>query len=173
MEKLYSPWRSRYAKAADRTKKVEEIDCVLCRYARARAQDDDKNFVLLRLHHVYVLLNLYPYNGGHVLVVPYDHVNNLTLLAPEARAEMMEATNHMIEVLLETLHPHGFNVGINIGGQAAGGSIPDHIHMHVLPRWLGDTSFLPLLADTKPISQNLSETYQQIKKQLQSDYSNN
>lgn len=172
MEKLYSPWRSRYAESAERSTKTEDVGCPLCAYAHAPAHEDDKNFVLLRLQHVYVLLNLYPYNGGHVMVVPYKHVSNLTDLTPEERAEMTEATAHMIDTITAVLKPNGFNIGMNIGGKAAGGSIPEHIHMHVLPRWSGDTGFLPVLADTKPVSQNLVDTYRQLKKYLRSDNSN-
>ena len=170
MEILYSPWRSRYVQEADRETKAESIVCPLCAYAQAPEHDDDKNFILVRLHYTYVLLNLYPYNGGHVMVVPYKHVSNLTDLTPEERAEMTEATTHMIDVIKEVLKPNGFNIGMNIGGKAAGGSIPEHIHMHVLPRWSGDTGFLPVLADTKPISQNLVDTYRKLKKYLRSDY---
>ena len=137
--------------------------CIFCRLASTHGQDEE-NFVLKRLDHTFVMLNLYPYNGGHVLIVPYSHVDTLNKLSNSARNEMIEVTNEAINIVEKELAPDGFNVGMNLGGSAAGGSIPEHIHMHLLPRWYGDTSFLPTLADTKPISQDLRALYSQLKK---------
>jgi len=169
MKKLYAPWRGSYTnkntKGAPRLTK--EDTCVLCSHGDAPPHDDAKNLVLKRLEHNYILLNAYPYNAGHVMIVPYTHTDTLESLTPKTRAEMMEAANKMITVMTHELKPDGFNCGINLGGKAAGGSIPEHVHMHVLPRWFGDTSFLPTLADTKPISQDLIKVYTRLSKALE------
>lgn len=168
MKKLYAPWRRFYAQSVEDRKQGLSIDkespqpCIFCTLA-AQSDQDEKNFVLERFKHSFVMLNLYPYNGGHVLIVPYSHVETLDQLTADTRSELIEAANKIIRALEKELEPDGFNIGMNIGGKAAGGSIPDHIHMHVLPRWYGDTSFLPTLADTKPISEDLRALYIQLK----------
>jgi ATP adenylyltransferase len=163
MKQLYAPWRRLYAYDAEKKKDVPLIECVFCHFA-AHAEEDGKNFVLKRYEYSFVLLNLYPYNGGHLLIVPYQHTDTLFKLDSRERAELMEVSSGAMLILNNVLSPHGFNMGINIGGKAAGGSIPEHLHMHLLPRWHGDTSFLPTLADTKPISENLLLLYTELKK---------
>ena len=166
MKNLYAPWRGNYVTNEGASHIKKEGTCILCSHRDAQADDDTKNFVLKRLDHTYILLNAYPYNTGHVLIVPYEHTDTIAGLTSEARAEMMEAANQMITTMKHVLKPDGFNCGINLGGKAAGGSIPEHVHMHVLPRWFGDTSFLPTLADTKPISQDLVKVYTRLLKAL-------
>jgi ATP adenylyltransferase len=161
MEILYAPWRMNYASDAEQGKR-KSGECIFCEYV-ARALDDETNYVLARTNNNLCILNLHPYNGGHVLVVPFKHGNSVNLLTVEERAEFFELTNTAMEVLREAMEPHGFNIGMNIGGKAAGGSIPEHLHMHIIPRWQGDTSFLPLTADTKPVSQNLQDVYNKLK----------
>lgn len=164
MNKLYAPWRRFYAHKIE-WQKDEQSDrpCVFCALS-TDSNRDEENFVLKRFEHTIALLNLYPYNGGHVLVAPYLHVDLLDKLSRQARCELIEVANETISILQKEFEPDGFNLGMNIGGKAAGGSIPEHLHMHVLPRWHGDTSFLPTLADTKPISEDLRALYTQLKK---------
>jgi ATP adenylyltransferase len=128
------------------------------------AIEDKHKYVLKRFEHVYVMLNLYPYNPGHLMVIPFQHVGTLHELAPAARAELMEVASQSSVILEQELKIDGLNMGLNIGGKAAGGTIPEHLHLHVLPRFNGDTNFLPLLSQTKQISLNLPELYQQLKK---------
>lgn len=162
MEKIYAPWRMNYASDAEQGKK-KIGECVFCEYV-AQAAHDEENYVLARTNNALALLNLYPYNGGHILVIPFKHGDALDALAPEERVDVFELTNVAIEALKKTMQPHGINIGMNIGGKAAGGSIPEHLHMHIIPRWHGDTSFMPVIADTKPVSQNLNDVYKELKK---------
>jgi len=120
--------------------------------------------VLARNEHVLVLLNKYPYNTGHLLIIPLNHVAQLSDLSPEVRASIMEATAEWSQIVQRELNCQGFNIGLNIG-KISGGSIPDHLHMHVLPRWQGDTNFLVTLAETKLISFSLSDLYHALMKQ--------
>lgn len=159
MDRLYCPWRSRY------TTRVHSGDqdadsCVFC--TTIAANEDEKNFVLKRYAHTLVMLNLYPYNAGHVLVLSNKHHSKLNDLSPEERADFIETINVGIEIIEKTLKPGGFNVGFNLG-KFAGAGIPKHVHCHVLPRWEGDTNFLPLLADTKQISMDLTQMYRDLK----------
>lgn len=156
MENLYAPWRSKYIRSHNNAD-----GCPLCLQEPA---DDHKKYVIKRFEHVYVMLNLYPYNPGHLMVIPFHHAGGLTDLTPQTRAELIEIASLSSAVLAQELKIDGLNIGLNIGGKAAGGTIPEHLHMHVLPRFMGDTNFLPLLSDTKQISLNLDELYQQLKK---------
>ena len=161
MKHLYAPWRENYVvdKSESLTTQLYE-SCIFC--AQLEEHADKKNFIIKRFKYNAVFLNIYPYNAGHLLVVPYQHSDNLTALEQSARAEMMEIITRSINILNEQLHSQGSNVGFNIGGKAAGGSIPEHIHAHVLPRWLGDTNFLPVLAHTKPITTDLPAMYEEL-----------
>jgi ATP adenylyltransferase len=156
MKHLYAPWRGDYI-----TDTAHTGACVFCE--QISANNDAHYFIIQRFTHCFVMLNLFPYNAGHVMVIPYRHVATLTKLTPQERGEMMEVSNLALIVLKKSLKADGFNLGVNLGGKAAGGSIPRHLHMHVLPRWHGDTSFLTTLAETKQISVNLTELYRKLK----------
>jgi len=164
---LYAPWRHDYvtsgdevAKHIDKTK-VVGADCVFCQQF---AQDnDEKNFIVKRFTHCAVLLNLYPYNAGHVMILPLEHKAQLHDLRHEVRAEIMEVLTTVMPVVERAMDAQGFNVGINLG-IAGGGGIPSHLHVHVLPRWRGDTNFLETLSNTKVVSSALEQTYQKLKK---------
>ncbi len=156
MKNLYAPWRSNYIRLTETQK-----TCPLC--LEESAELDEKNYVIKRYTHCYIMLNLYPYNAGHVMIVPFAHCDKLAHLSPQARAEIAQAASECETALLQTLKADGINMGLNIGGKAAGGTIPEHLHMHVLPRFHGDTNFLPLLSDTKQISLNLVEVYKRLK----------
>jgi ATP adenylyltransferase len=107
-------------------------------------------------------MNRYPYNNGHLLVVPYAHVDTPTDLPPETLSEMMQQVNISLEILEQTMYPDGFNVGMNVG-TAAGAGIKDHVHMHIVPRWAGDTNFMPVIGDTKVIVESCQQCYERIK----------
>lgn len=159
MNKLYSPWRQGYIET--NIKKVTPDSCIFC--AEVSSSQDTKNFILKRYQHSLVLLNIYPYNAGHLMVIPLKHYKDLSQLPTIERNELMLVLSESIAVLNKTIKPNGINVGINFGA-AAGASVIEHLHIHVLPRWNGDTNFLPLLAETKQISIDLKKIYKQIKK---------
>ncbi|MBN1536328.1 MAG: HIT domain-containing protein [Anaerolineales bacterium] len=119
-------------------------------------------YIVVKSEHAFVILNRYPYTSGHLMVVPYDHVSSIDKLSCETRSEMMELVNHAIQVLQAVYCPEGFNVGMNIG-EAAGAGIADHVHVHVVPRWEGDTNFMSSLAQTRVLPESLEETHRRIK----------
>jgi len=163
MKNLYAPWRSDYTTSTARTKNENAPSdaCVFCAHRDTR-DDDVKNFILKRHEHVFVMFNKYPYNAGHLLVVPYAHVGSLELLSKEARVELIEITTHAATILKDETGAEGLNIGLNIG-KAAGAGIPSHLHMHVLPRFTGDTNFLPTLGETRVISFDLNDMYNHLK----------
>ncbi|MCX5922371.1 MAG: HIT domain-containing protein [Candidatus Dependentiae bacterium] len=161
MNKLYAPWRADYTVEVDgKDHKTPKNTCVFCQ--NFSESWDEHHFILRRFEHVTVMLNLYPYNAGHLLILPLDHKADLNTLSRDARIELMEVTNHSIEIVKKTLHCHGVNVGLNLG-KAAGAGIPSHLHMHVLPRFNGDTNFLPTLAQTKVVSFDLRALFEKLK----------
>jgi ATP adenylyltransferase len=134
--------------------------CIFCN--AFAASDDVTNLVVVRGQRAFVILNRYPYTSGHVMVVPCDHLPSLEKLDHATRSEIMELASRFIQVLEAVYHPQGINVGINIG-EAAGAGIIDHVHMHVVPRWLGDTNFMSTLGMTRVIPETLEDTYQRLK----------
>ncbi len=154
MKQLWSPWRMDYIVG------VKPDGCVFC---RAFQDDlDDENLVLYRGEHCFVIMNRYPYINGHLMVAPYQHTGSLAELAPEALAELMSVTSMCVGALLQTLKPDGANVGMNLG-RAGGAGITDHVHMHIVPRWLGDTNFMSVFCDTRVICEDLQQTYEKLK----------
>ncbi len=154
MKDLWSPWRIEYILQ----KKPD--GCVFCK--GCQADMDAENLILHRGEYNFVILNRYPYNNGHLMVVPYRHINMLNNLTADEQLEMMQLVSLCIEVLKDSMHPDGFNVGMNLGAPAGAG-IKDHIHMHIVPRWTGDTNFMPVLADTRVIVEALDQTYARLK----------
>jgi ATP adenylyltransferase len=165
MKRLYAPWRNAYVTKAAGSSKSDKFttanDCVFC--SQLAQQDDEKYFILKRYKHCFVMMNFYPYNAGHLLILPYEHKANLYDLSQETRAELMETVNTALSISEKTLYNDGFNVGINLGG-AGGGGIPSHLHIHTVPRWQGDTAFLEVLGATKLISNDLQKIYLNLKK---------
>ena len=155
MNYLWSPWRMAYIQ----NHKKDDC-CPLC--AALDNSECAEPYVVVRCEHSFVILNRYPYTSGHLMVVPCEHVSSLDELSSETRAEMMELVNHAIKVLQKVYHPEGFNVGMNIG-EAAGAGIADHVHMHIVPRWEGDTNFMSSLAHTRVLPESLEETHRKIK----------
>jgi len=159
VERLYSPWRSQYIETYD---KVE--GCFLCN--ALKSSEDEKNLVLYRGDKVFVIMNLYPYNAGHVLVCPNEHIGDFGSLDRETLCELSEVSQLMLKAIKEALNPDGFNMGYNLG-RVAGAGLESHLHNHIVPRWNGDTNFMPVLAEVKVISQELRDIYHKIKTALE------
>lgn len=159
MEYLYAPWRGTYLSSDNPIRKpsTKKNSCVFCLTGNS---EQDPNYLLKKYDFCYAILNAYPYNPGHILVLPYQHSANIADLSTESRHELMDVIAKSASILEITLKAEGINIGFNIGGKAAGGTIPEHLHGHVLPRWQGDTNFLPTLAQTKQLSSDLNEIYQ-------------
>jgi len=136
------------------------VGCFLCADA-ADAQHDRDNLVLLRSSAVFVLLNRYPYNSGHLMVAPYTHVGDLVELEAPVAAELMHVMQRAVHALRQVYAPDGFNLGMNLG-KSAGAGVPDHLHLHAVPRWNGDTSFMPVVGETKVLPESLDQTYERL-----------
>jgi len=154
MDKLWSPWRSQYIssfKTKDGTEK-----CVFCAAVNKNPEDSD-SLIVYKGEKVFVMLNLYPYNNGHLMIIPYRHISRLEQLTREEKTEIMDLEAVTLKALEIVMKPQGFNIGANIG-KAAGAGIDQHLHFHIVPRWMGDTNFMPVLGEVKIISQDLLET---------------
>jgi len=154
MEHLWAPWRLEYITG----EKVE--GCIFCVFPQQN--DDEKNHILYRGKRAFVIMNAFPYSNGHLLVPPYRHIADITELTDEENLEIMQLTQMCCKALAAICKPDGFNVGINLG-TAAGAGIADHLHLHVVPRWNGDTNFMPVFADVKVIPEALETTYKKLK----------
>lgn len=154
MDRLWAPWRMAYILGA------RQPGCFLCDIVQA--DRDEENLVLERGEHAALLMNRYPYNNGHLMVAPYQHTDALEGLRPEALSELMTLCVRGCARLRQAVRPHGFNVGLNLGA-AAGAGLKDHLHLHIVPRWEGDTNFMPVLAEVKVIPQSLGELWRQLK----------
>src|SRR3984957_4621162 len=158
MDYMWTPWRYRYI--ADGTK---DDRCVFC--DAIAANDDAKFLIVLRGAKCFVILNLYPYTSGHVMIVPYAHVSELSAADPEALAEMMQLAQRVQVALSQNYHPQGYNLGMNLG-RAAGAGITKHLHLHVLPRWSGDANFMTVVGETRVEPEELATTYERLRKAL-------
>ena len=162
MERLFSPWRSKYIESFSEPKGGKE-ECILC--VSHQTKNDKEKLILTRGKLSFVVMNLYPYNSGHVMVVPYRHLPDLTDLTDDESLEIMVHIKKIIKALNTVSNPDGFNIGANLG-RSAGAGIDKHIHFHVVPRWNGDTNFLPVLSDTKMISEDMNVTWDKLKSLL-------
>ncbi|MBI1870428.1 MAG: HIT domain-containing protein [Chlamydiae bacterium] len=153
MKHLWAPWRLRYIKH------IPEKGCIFCKKPKERK--DKKNLILARGKFSFAVLNLFPYSSGHFMVTPYRHLGDVSLLAPEEIQEMFQYINQFKKILIKKMKPHGFNIGMNLG-RVGGAGIVNHVHIHVVPRWSGDTNFMPVLTDTKVLPQSLSDTYDML-----------
>lgn len=160
MDRLWSPWRYQYI-AAGGAADSESGGCVFCRL-RDDPDHDETNFVLHRAAHNFIVLNIYPYISGHLLIVPYEHVSDLDAAQKETTDELMDLTKRCQTALREVYRPTGFNIGMNLG-RSAGAGIADHIHIHIMPRWVGDTNFMTAVGETRVIPEILSTTYQKLR----------
>ena len=153
-KKLWAPWRMEYV--SNPSKKGNIF------LEKAKQDNDRKNLVLYRGKYSFVLMNLYPYNNGHLMVAPYQQYDDITLLSSKTILEIMELTQKSISILKNKLNSEGINFGLNMGN-AAGAGIEDHLHFHIVPRWIGDANFMPILGHTKVIMQSLFDTYDLLK----------
>ena len=163
MERLWSPWRARYiASGVD----AENDVCVFCAIADDPGHDEE-NFVLHRAQHCFVVLNLYPYISGHMMIVPYLHTSEFDSTPKEITDDLMDQAKRAQTALREVYKPAGFNMGMNLGA-AAGAGIADHLHIHLLPRWAGDTNFMTTVAETRVLPEDLQTTYSRLRPRFSS-----
>jgi ATP adenylyltransferase len=156
--RIWAPWRLAYVK--DASKDIEE-GCIFC--AKPAQDDDAANLIVHRGERAFVILNLFPYTNGHLMIAPYEHVGRLQDVPAETLDEVMSLAQSAMSRLEQVYEPHGFNVGFN-QGRVAGAGVEHHIHMHVVPRWAGDNNFMPVLADTKVMPQTLEQSYEALRK---------
>jgi len=154
MERLWSPWRSKYIDSMK--DKIDDESCVFCNAATEQS-DVETSLVIFRRDNIFTVLNLYPYNNGHLMVVPNRHISDLSEITIDEFAEITSQITLATEALKRLYSPHGFNIGANIG-KAAGAGIDTHLHFHIIPRWNGDTNFMPIVGEVKVISHELFET---------------
>lgn len=158
METLWAPWRAVYI-----TKDKPEGECIFC--DKLKDDRDAENHLLARRELCFVLLNIFPYNSGHLMVAPNRHVSDITELTSEESLALFHLTQEMVDLMRRVMGPHGFNIGINLG-RVAGAGYPGHFHIHIVPRWDGDTSFMPVIGDVKVVSESLDRTYAKLKEAL-------
>ena len=154
MEKLWSPWRSKYIESL--SKKKDDDECIFCEAAKNDVNDPE-NLLVRKAEYTFTLLNLYPYNNGHLMIIPFRHINDLDELSDNEGFEIIKELQMARSALKVISKPHGFNIGANLG-RVGGAGIHEHIHFHIVPRWNGDTNFMPVLGEVKVISQELKET---------------
>ena len=152
---LYAPWRIAYILG----KKIK--GCLFCKLIKQK--NDKKNLILERKKYCFVILNRYPYNNGHLMIVPYKHISKLEQLDDKTLLEMNKAVQEYVVKMQKAMRTDGFNIGINIG-KIAGAGIDDHVHMHIVPRWAGDNNFMPVLGGNKVISESFESVYEKLKK---------
>ena len=160
VESLFAPWRFDYVTTGDKRNRDE---CVFCR--ALHSPDDRATLTLLRSEHCFALLNLYPYTSGHCMVAPNTHVSDLDVLDDATLAEMMVVVRSLMRVLRNLYNPHGFNVGCNVR-EAAGAGIEEHLHLHIVPRWRGDTNLMGVIGETRVIPEDLAKTFEKITETL-------
>ncbi len=154
MEQIWAPWRIEYIQ-------MEKAEgCVLC--DKPRQSSDAQNYILYRGDKNFIIMNSYPYNPGHLMVSPYRHIASLEQLTDEELNEHFEIVSRSIKILRQVFNPSGFNIGINMG-KVAGAGIDDHFHTHIVPRWQGDTNFMPVISDVRVLPEALAETYEKLK----------
>lgn len=154
MEYIPAPWREKYVKSMCRMN-----ECVICQALILK--DDKKAFILFRGKHNFIMLNKYPYTPGHMMIAPYRHISSLERTKKDTTDEMMDLLKISLKVLKKNYRPHGFNTGMNLG-RSAGAGVADHFHLHVLPRWTGDSNFMPIIGRTKVVIEGLDTTYERL-----------
>ncbi|MCS6831732.1 MAG: HIT domain-containing protein [Armatimonadota bacterium] len=158
-ERLWAPWRMQYVSSA----REQPEECLFC--VRAQEPCSAENMVLMRGTHAFVMLNAFPYTNGHLMVAPVRHTADMDELCDEELLDIMRLVRESVNLLRDAYHPDGFNIGVNLG-RAAGAGIVDHIHWHIVPRWNGDTNFMPVLADVRVIPDSLENTYTKLRQVL-------
>jgi ATP adenylyltransferase len=158
MDYLLRPWRYQYI-----TQSPSSSECIFCTIARS--PNDEENLLVYRAQHNFVVLNRFPYSSGHLMVVPYEHLSSLAAVKEEGTMEMMSLMRHAETALRNAYQPSGLNMGLNLG-ESAGAGVADHVHMHVLPRWKGDSNFMTVVGETRVLPEELGETYRKVKSAL-------
>ncbi len=159
MKTLWAPWRIEYITGG------KKEGCIFC--DKPKEGNDKKNLILYKGETSFIIMNRYPYSNGHLMAVPYRHINNMSELDHKERLELMNLTTKCIEIL-KVMNPDGFNIGMNLG-TAGGAGIDDHLHFHIVPRWNGDTNFMPLIADVKVMPEYLEDTYETLSEHLKNN----
>ncbi len=160
-EQLWAPWRLQYIENTDKYP-----GCLFCDFPAQEAVHDAQNYIVHRGEYAYIILNAFPYSNGHLMVVPFRHTASLNDLSDAEMLEVMRLTRLAVNLLKHAFNPHGFNLGVNMG-LVAGAGIADHIHWHIVPRWNGDTNFMPVLADVRVIPESLQATYARLRQALE------
>lgn len=160
MQRMWSPWRSKYIETFKKPKRKGKQSLFT---SAARGRDDKRHLIVWRGTHCFVIMNRFPYNSGHLLVVPYRQVSDVRKLTPEEMTEIMVTVQRSMRALDTVMHPQGYNFGANFG-RISGAGIDDHVHFHIVPRWNGDTNFMPILADTKVVSEDMRQTMKKLQK---------
>ncbi len=154
-ERLYTPWRMKYINQ----KKID--GCVFCNALNEQSDNDRENFLVYRGQYTFTMMNIYPYNTGHLLILPYAHVSHLNQTSAESHFEMITLVTYFTDLLSDLMKPDGFNLGMNIG-KAAGAGIDSHLHFHIVPRWNGDSNFVSVVGETRVLPEELGTTYSRI-----------
>ncbi len=154
---IWAPWRYEYIKT---TVSKDKQECILCKLPK---MNDEEAYIVYRGEHAYVVLNAFPYNSGHLMIVPYKHVASLEDLSMDELIEINKLVIASLKALKKAMNPEGFNIGVNIG-KVAGAGIEEHVHVHVVPRWCGDSNFMPVISGYKSLPISLMETYKLLKK---------
>ena len=165
MKRLWSPWRSSYIQSFKKPPKRRGGGKLSLFTLARRSHEDAKNLVVWRGEHCFVIMNRFPYNSGHVMIVPNRQIADIYALTPEELLEIMLTVQRTMKALDTLMKPQGYNVGANIG-RAGGAGVDEHIHFHVVPRWNGDTNFMPVLSDTKVVSEDIKKTWKILRKLL-------
>ena len=158
MDVMWAPWRTEYVENCGKQKSK---GCVFCRILKEKK--DKKNYIFLRTPYSFAVLNIYPFNAAHALVIPQRHVQDLAALSVDERTDLMDALVKVQDLIRKAFVPQAFNIGMNIG-HLAGAGIPEHLHVHVVPRWSGDVNFMPALFDTKVMPVSLKSTYERLQR---------
>jgi ATP adenylyltransferase len=160
VERLWAPWRMEYIGSA---REGKDEGCLFCE--KPKEGDDEKALIVARTELSFAMLNRYPYNSGHLMVAPFRHVGELEEVKDDESLDMQQLLQRCIEALKEAMQPEGFNIGMNLG-VVAGAGIPDHLHWHVVPRWTGDTNFMPVTADAKVLPERLADSLMRLRSAL-------
>jgi len=161
MERLWRPWRIGYVR------NIEDIRKEGCIFCTKPDGDDDRGALILHRGEVaFIIMNLYPYNTGHVMVTPYRHIGDLEELSEAEKREIMDLTTLAVKAIKKEMQPQGFNLGVNLG-KAAGAGFDEHIHMHIVPRWQGDTNFMPVVGESKVMPETIADTYERLRRSIE------
>jgi ATP adenylyltransferase len=165
VDRLWTPWRYQYITGESGEKSGDDgqsaNSCIFCTLPRQDPADDERNYILHRARHNFIILNIYPYTSGHLLIIPYEHTSELDSVSKSATDELMDLAKRTQGLLREAYRPHGFNLGMNLG-RAAGAGVAAHVHLHIMPRWTGDANFMSTVGETRVLPEDLPTTYQKL-----------